>query len=102
VRLRLYRESDQVLVYDEGRMPCTVTTPVGLRIDAQATVVLTSGNRYNPSIAGDSLPPGMYRGAALLRITGLNPIEIDAGTYRLARCTEFSGTCTFAAASGME
>jgi hypothetical protein len=96
VLIRLYREPDQVLVYDEGRRPCAVTTPIAFRLDAQESFVLTSGARYNPSVAGDSLPAGRYRAAALLRITGLNPIEIDAGSYRLAHCDEVTAICTYA------
>jgi len=100
VLLRLYREPDQTLVYDEGRRPCNVTTPIAFEIDAQATAVLSSGTRFNPTVAGDSIPAGTYRAAALLRITGFNPIEIDAGTYRLARCDEIAGACTFADTTG--
>lgn len=100
VLLRLYREPDQALVYDEGRRPCGVTTPIPFGIDALGTATLSSGTRYNPSVRGDSIPAGTYRAAVLLRITGYNPIEIDAGTYRLAFCDELTATCTYADSTG--
>jgi hypothetical protein len=96
VLLRLYRESDQALVYDEGQRPCVVTTPIGFRVEGQASTVLASGTRFNPTVAGDSIPAGTYRAAVLLRITGMNPIEIEAGTYRLASCDQVTATCTHA------
>jgi len=89
VRIRLYRLTDNALVYDESQAPCGSTTPVSVTIAPQQSASLTSGPRYRCTIAGDSLPtPATYFAAALVRIVGMNPIELDAGTYSIPKCPE--------------
>lgn len=93
VLMRFYNPLDLALSYDEGRRECTVTTPVEIRLDPQEATILTSGLRFPWEILGDSLASGAYFAAALLRIVGANPVEIDAGTYVIPHC-EQSGTGT--------
>ena len=88
VLIRLYRVQDLALVYDEGQQPCGFTTPTDVRLEPGASATLTSGLRFPWTITGDSLSAGAYYAAALLRITGVNLIEVDAGIYSLPFCYE--------------
>jgi hypothetical protein len=88
VLMRFYHPLDFSLAYDEGQRPCTVTTPVEFRLEPQESMTLTSGLRFPWEILGDSLGSGAYYAAALLRITGSNPIEIDAGTTSIPHCEQ--------------
>jgi hypothetical protein len=63
-----------------------VTVP--LNIAAGATANLTSGTGFPNTIEADSVPAGFYRATAVLRITGQNPIELEAGQYRLPHCVD--------------
>jgi hypothetical protein len=91
VLMRFYNPLDLSLAYDEGQRPCLVTTPVEIRLQPQESIMLTSGVRFPWQITGDSLAAGAYYAAALLRITGVNPIEIDAGIYAIPHCEETVG-----------
>ena len=84
VRLQFYRRGRSAPVFDEGGFPCDVATIVPFEIPSLTTRDLVSGFRSPNTILGDSLTPGQYDVIAILRITGEQPIEIEAGTVRLA------------------
>lgn len=88
VLMRFYNAQNLQLVYDEGRRRCAVTTPVQFRLAPQESMTLTSGLRFPWEILGDSLPAAAYYSAALLRLTGNNPVEVDAGVYAIPHCEE--------------
>ena len=89
VRIRLYRVLDNALVYDESRFPCGAESPIGFSLGPQQSIAISSGTRNPWEVAGDSLPvPASYYAAALVRVVGQNPIEIDAGVYRLPFCRD--------------
>jgi hypothetical protein len=88
VRMRFYDAQTLTLVYDEGQRPCPVTTPVQFTIQPQESMMLATGVRFPWDILGDSLASAAYYAAALVRITGLNPIEVDAGVYAIPHCEE--------------
>ena len=88
VLMRFYHSLDLSLAYDEGRRPCSVTTPVSFSVQPQESITLTSGLRFPWEILGDSLGSGAYYAAALLRVTGINPIEVDAGVYAIPHCEQ--------------
>jgi len=89
VRMRFYRMTDDKLVYDESQFPCGTTNTVSVTIGPKQSATVASGTRNPWEIAGDSLPvPATYYAGAIVRIVGMNPIELDAGTYRLPRCVE--------------
>jgi hypothetical protein len=89
VRVRLYRPLDGALVYDESRTPCTAENPVDFTIGPHGTVQPASGPRNPWFVHGDTIAaPATYNAAALVRIVGQNPIEIDSGTYRLPFCKD--------------
>ena len=79
VRIRLYRPSDNVRVYDETRVPCGLTTPASITISPQATRSLGSGFRGMTTIVGDSLQFTVYRVMAVPQTEGANIIEVPAG-----------------------
>jgi hypothetical protein len=89
-RFRLYRESDDALVYDQTALPCSVSTTASLTLAPFQARTLSSGGRFPWEISGDSLAPGNYRVTGVLRITGEEPIELEAGTYRLPLCSTVS------------
>jgi hypothetical protein len=86
VRIRLFRLDDDTALYDETAHECLGTTPVEISVAPGASKVLTSGTRSPWAIHGDSLAGATYRFAAVLRIVGENPIELDAGLYKLPFC----------------
>jgi hypothetical protein len=82
VRMRFYN-ADDALVYDETTLPCLFTVVTSFTLEPGQARTLTSGAKYSWVISGDSLPRGQYRTAAILRLTGMTPIELEAGTYDL-------------------
>lgn len=86
VRMRLYRQSDNALIYDQTLFPCNVSAVQSFTLPAQGAKSFTSGARFPWEVAGDSIPPATYRATAVFRVTGLDPVEIEAGTYRVPTC----------------
>lgn len=93
VRARLYLGNDNP-VYDQTVLPCNVSTTIPLIVAPGETKHLSSGTHFPFAIEADSVPAAIYRATAVLRITGENPIELDAGTYRLPHCST-PDTCAF-------
>lgn len=83
VSIRLYREADDALLYDETRRECNTTPTVTVTIAAHQTVELSSGVRFPSTLAGDSLPFTTYNVWAVPRSEGTRVFEIRAGTMRL-------------------
>ena len=87
VRFRLYDLTTDALVYDQTANGCNVTTVAPLPLGPQQSRTLTSGTRFPWEVSGDSIPTSVtYRATAVLRITGENPIELEAGNYRIPTC----------------
>jgi hypothetical protein len=83
VRIRLYRQGDDALVYDEAGFPCSFAVTATLTLSPGQTRTLTSGGRFPWTVSGDSIPVGPYRATGIVRIIGENPVELEAGTYHL-------------------
>jgi hypothetical protein len=79
VRLRVYRNLDDQLLYDETRLPCTVEGSATFRILPGETRSIGSGFRSMTQIMGDSIPCGRYRLVGIPQMEGGTIIEIDAG-----------------------
>ena len=94
VRARLYLPGNNNLLYDQTLFPCEDEVTVALVIPAGETKTLTSGTTFPYAIQADSVPGGFYRAVAVLRITGEDPIELEAGQYRLPNCPTPS-TCVY-------
>jgi hypothetical protein len=94
VRARLYLVGNDNLLYDQTLFPCSIETTVGLTIPSGETRTLSSGTTFPYVIQTDSVPAGFYRATAVLRVTGGNPIEIEAGQYRLPNCPA-PNSCTY-------
>ena len=92
VRIRLYRASDGVLVYDESRRPCTYSEPVTLTLNAGESKTLQSGVRWPPDVLGDSLAAVRYFVGAVVQTEGAQLVEIAAGVYRMPLCVEIPAT----------
>jgi hypothetical protein len=92
VRIRLYRVSDGVLVYDESKTPCAVTDPVTVTLFAGESMTLQSGVRWPPNVLGDSLAAVRYYVGAVVQTEGTQFVEIAAGVYRMPLCVELVGT----------
>jgi hypothetical protein len=76
-------------VYDESRFECVADNLIDFTIGPFGTFQLASGARNPWEVSGDSLAtPATYNAAALVRVVGQSPIEIDAGTYRLPFCKD--------------
>jgi hypothetical protein len=100
VRMRLTETgANGTIVYDEASIQCNVATAVDLTLQPGASTTLASTPRFPWDVAGgsvciidegvagpDCIPPGAYVASVILRIIGEDPIELDAGTYRLPRC----------------
>jgi hypothetical protein len=97
VRVRLYLPGNDDLLYDQTVFPCDVTTTIPLTVGAGQTRTLSSGTAFPWAVQADSVPAGFYRATAVLRIAGQNPIELEAGQYRLPNCPDPSrpATCAF-------
>jgi hypothetical protein len=96
VRVRLYLQ-DTDLRYDQTTFPCNAETVVPLVLSPGETKSLTSGSYFPINILADSVPAAFYRATAVLRITGENPVEIEAGQYRLPNCPDLTRpeTCVY-------
>ena len=100
VRMRLSEASGNgAIVYDESSLPCNFAAAVDVTLQPGASTTLASTPRFPWDVAGGTtcisdegvvgpacVPPGVYIASVILRITGENPIELDAGDYRLPRC----------------
>lgn len=82
VQIRLYRLLDGSRVYDEGTRTCTPTDSLTVSIPRYASVALSSGLRYPPSITG-SIPAATYEVRAWARTESTGPIEVRAGSYAI-------------------
>ncbi|HYV99094.1 MAG TPA: hypothetical protein VE967_16680 [Gemmatimonadaceae bacterium] len=83
VRILLYRQSDNTLVYDERTRDCAPEPTATVTIDPLATADLQSGIRFPATVAGDSLPFATYKVRAAVMTEGAKQVLIDAGTYFL-------------------
>lgn len=83
VRLRLYRQTDGALMYDETRRSCDPQPATTITLAGQETKELQSGIRYPSTIAGDSLPFTTYLVRAVLATEGSTLVTVPAGTYQL-------------------
>jgi hypothetical protein len=85
VRVRLYRASDDALLYDETRKDCAPAPEGTLTIEPFGTKPLTSGIRFPATIAGDSLATAstIYNVHAVVMTEGSKFVEINAGTTHL-------------------
>jgi hypothetical protein len=100
VRMRLTEPgANGEIVYDESSLPCNLAASVDVTLQPGASTTLASTPRFPWDVAGGStcisddgvvgpacVAPGSYVASVILRITGENPIEVDAGNYRLPRC----------------
>jgi hypothetical protein len=84
VRILLFRQADDVLMYDERRRECGSTPVATITIDGLSSKQLQSGVRFPSSIAGDSLPFTTYNVRAAVMTEGTKTVLINAGTYILA------------------
>jgi hypothetical protein len=83
----LYDLTTDALVYDQTLHGCNVTTIVPFTLGPQQSRTFTSGTRFPWEVSGDSIPTNIsYRATGVLRITGENPIELEAGSYRIPTC----------------
>lgn len=83
VRVRLYRESDGRLVYDETSRPCSFTEPATITLPSRTTHTLTSGPRLPGTVLGDSLPVATYTVRAVVTTEGTTHVEVLAGSYAI-------------------
>jgi hypothetical protein len=83
IRIRLYRPSDNALVYDETRVPCASDESATLTLSPQTTRSLGSGFRRMGAIMGDSIVVASYRVVAVPRTEGARVLEISAGSVVL-------------------
>lgn len=84
VRILLFRQTDDALMYDERRRDCSALPTATITIDGQSSKQLQSGVRFPGSIAGDSLPFTTYNVRAAVLTEGSKTVLISAGTYTLA------------------
>jgi hypothetical protein len=84
VRIRLYRQANNQLVYDETRRACGSTTQVEITLNADERRDLSSGVRLPASVAGDSLAFATYIVKAVPTTEGDNVFEVNAGTVFLS------------------
>jgi len=85
VLIRLYRQSDQTIVYDETRSRDCSTTTATVTIPGTGTAQLQSGVRFPSVILGDSLPKAVYNAKAALLTEGSQFLIIDAGLMDLSK-----------------
>lgn len=93
VRIKLHRALDNELVYDETKIPCSVTTETTVTIPPGETRTLQSGVRWPPTVLGDSLAATSYNVRAVVQTEGTRVVEVAAGTYKVPDCQE-QGTVT--------
>lgn len=79
IRLRIYRQLDSALLYDETQLACAVPSPVSFRVQPGETRSIGSGFRQMTQIMGDSIPCGRYRLVGVPQTEGTKVIEIEAG-----------------------
>jgi hypothetical protein len=79
VRLRIYRQLDSALLYDETKVACTVDTPVTFLVQPGESRAIGSGFRQMTQIMGDSIPCGHYRLVGVPQTERTTVIEIEAG-----------------------
>lgn len=84
--MRFYSRGDDALVYDEAVAACSTSSTVALTVPAGGSAELVSGVHPPWGIIGDSIPAGIYRVTAVLRITGQTPIELEAGLHNVQEC----------------
>lgn len=83
VRIKLYRASDQALLYDESRRDCDMSITATLTIGGRETAQVSSGVRFAQNVLGDSLPSTTYNVKALVLTECTKTVLIDAGQYTL-------------------
>jgi hypothetical protein len=83
VRVRLYRETDGALMYDETRRDCDPQPTATINLGGQESKELQSGIRYPSVMAGDSLPFTTYTVRAVVTTEGSKLVLVTAGTYQL-------------------
>ncbi len=88
--IRLYRFSDNALLYDESKRPCPSTDSATVTIPAGSSVQLSTGLRF-PMTITDSLPTTRYRVRAVMRTEPGNPFEVVAGDYQMPDCQVSTG-----------
>ena len=81
IRIRLYRQADNRLVYDETKITCTTTIPTTISLNPDESKTLTSGIRFPSAVIGDSLPATTYNVKAIIQTEGTKVVELTAGTY---------------------
>jgi hypothetical protein len=80
VRIRLERDYDDVVVYDETRRPCDAEPLALLSLPPRGTQSIASGMKVMESFRGDSIPVGTYNVFATLSTEGDKPVVVRAGT----------------------
>jgi hypothetical protein len=95
VRIRLYQAGNDNLVYDQSLFPCNYDVIVPLALAPGQTRSLSSGDFFPWVVGQDSVTPGYFRAVAILRITGEEPFELEAGSYRLPRCPDPMPPCFY-------
>jgi hypothetical protein len=83
VRIRLYRQADGRLVYDETQRTCDFTTTTTIQLQSRETHTLTSGPRLPGTVLGDSLSSATYSVHGVAATEGATMVELAAGTYLL-------------------
>jgi hypothetical protein len=83
VRVRLYRQADGALMYDETRRNCDPQPTATINLGGQESKTVQSGIRYPSTIAGDSLPFTTYIVRAVVPTEGAKLVLLTAGTYEL-------------------
>lgn len=79
VRIRIYRDLDDTLIYDETKLGCSNSDPATFRVLPGETRTIGSGFRQMTQIMGDSIPCGRYRLVGVPQMEGDEVIEIPAG-----------------------
>lgn len=88
VRIRLYRQQDNKLQYDETKVACSVTSPASFSLAPGASQSLQSGVRWPPDVLGDTLVAVTYNVRAVVTTEGTRVVEVEAGAYRVPSCVE--------------
>lgn len=83
VRVQLFRQSDNALLYDETRLPCDQTVKATLTLLGLASTTLSSGVRFPGTIAGDSLPLVTYTVRCVVLTEGTANVVLNAGSFNL-------------------
>jgi hypothetical protein len=80
VRIRLERDADNAVVYDETRRPCADAPSTVVNVEPNLQRTISSGMKVFDSFRGDSIPEGTYTVFATLQPAGASPIVLRAGT----------------------